>query len=816
MGEKERRFYDTLRDLFVGAKVEGKSGFIKMMRFKTDYFNAVFSKFRQDVTEELKEFPEFREELFDKLYSFFRRYFSEGGSIQFAFTPLQENVWERVYTDKDTALFFKTKNLYYVKTDRIWRSMNVDVDGFKFFFDASGVEHRKAYEKKEIIYEFTSVSEDGTINLKALYSERGRVTKINDILKELKRKKVTEEILEKASRIYEKQNEVDYFINKDACSFLKDQFDLWLRQYLMDEESVFSERRLKQLKTLKTVAFKIIDFISQFEDELRKVWEKPKFVLDSHYVITLDKVKEVCGEDFLEKHIVPDILKSEKQKQEWKELLGVEATNKADLIEKEILPSKEWKKLPIDTKNFDEGFQWRLIEKICENHELDKVLDGWLIKSENWQVLNTILPKFREKVQTIYIDPPFNKEQDADYFYNVRYKDSTWITMLENRLNLAKNILKGSGSIFVRCDYNGNMYVRLLMNEIFEGNFGNEIVINRFRRQLGELTRFNVATDNIFYYSKLGTPYFTTVNRKRICSFCGKEMEPRWRPMSSPGLRFPPERVILGRKLLPPKGRHWTFTQKKIEMMEKEGRIRIENAQSYVDLEGSRVNGAPEYLQTEDTPVDSLWTDLKGYVFGSKFPTENPEELLKRVIEVSSKEGDLIMDFFLGSGTTTAVAQKLRRKWIGVEIAEHFHELVLPRMKKVLAGEKSGISKEASWQGSGFFKYYELEQYEQTLDKAVYKESHPLINWSSENIYSRYVFLKDEKMLKAIEIDYENKAVQVDLFKLYPNMDVAETLSNLKGKWIKKLTRDHVEFEDGETFDLKNLDWKLIQPLIWW
>jgi adenine-specific DNA-methyltransferase len=115
------------------------------------------------------------------------------------------------------------------------------------------------------------------------------------------------------------------------------------------------------------------------------------------------------------------------------------------------------------------------------------------------------LPKFKEKIQTIYIDPPFNKEQDADYLYNVKYKDSTWITLLENRLKLARDLLKETGSIFVRCDYNGNMYVRLLMNEIFgEENFRNEIVVKRIKKQTFEEPKtFTVDYDNLYFYSKL-------------------------------------------------------------------------------------------------------------------------------------------------------------------------------------------------------------------------------------------------------------------------------------------------------------------------
>ena len=101
--------------------------------------------------------------------------------------------------------------------------------------------------------------------------------------------------------------------------------------------------------------------------------------------------------------------------------------------------------------------------------------------------------------------------------------------------------------------------------------------------------------------------------------------------------------------------------------MEREGRIRIDEGTKYVDLEGNRVEGLPEYLQTEETPVDSNWTDLKGYVFGARYPTENPEELLERVVQTSSNENDLVLDAFAGSGTTLAVAEKLGRRWIGID-----------------------------------------------------------------------------------------------------------------------------------------------------
>jgi hypothetical protein len=130
--------------------------------------------------------------------------------------------------------------------------------------------------------------------------------------------------------------------------------------------------------------------------------------------------------------------------------------------------------------------------------------------------------------------------------------------------------------------------------------------------------------------------------------------------------------------------------------------------------------------------------------------------------------------------------------------------------------DKSGISKEVKeYQGGGFFKYYELEQYEETLANCKYEDG-DLFNVSGRSSYQEYVFMKDEKMLKALEIDYENKKVKVDLSKLYENVDIAETLSNLTGKWIKKIRENEVEFEDGSVVNTEDLDYKLIKPLIWW
>lgn len=306
-----------------------------------------------------------------------------------------------------------------------------------------------------------------------------------------------------------------------------------------------------------------------------------------------------------------------------------------------------------------------------------------LIFGDNLQVMKTLL-KMKEQgllrnsdgmqgIRLIYIDPPFGTgdeygPRDGEMAYSAKTKGVKFIEFLRKRLVFMRELLTADGGIYIRLDYHFGHYIKLVMDEVFGlENFQNEIVINRFKRQLRGLKKFNVATDTLFYYTKSSVNIFSETSRARICSFCGQDVEPAWRAMHSPELRNPPERKILGRKLLPPKKRHWTFTQEKIDLMEKEGRIRINKDISYIDLEGRRISGLPEYLQTEETPVDSNWTDLKGYVFGASYPTENPEELLERVIRVSSNENDIVLDAFAGSGTTLAVAEKLGRRWIGID-----------------------------------------------------------------------------------------------------------------------------------------------------
>lgn len=312
--------------------------------------------------------------------------------------------------------------------------------------------------------------------------------------------------------------------------------------------------------------------------------------------------------------------------------------------------------------------------------------NGWqnmLILGDNAQALKTLL-KMRERnqlinydgssgVRLVYIDPPFGTGDEYSAkgdrsAYSARIQGSRFIEFLRKRLILLRELMADEGVIFCRIDYHFGHYVKVILDEIFgEQNLQNEIIINRVARRLRNLTRLNVGTESIFFYSKSSSFYFSNPEMPRSCNFCGAEKKPIWEDLTSPGLRNPPERIIFGTEYLPRRNRHFMYTQENINELEREGRLRLNPEIEYYDLKGNKIEARPEYLQTESVPIDNNWTDLRGYAYTTDYPTENHEQLLERIIKMGSVEGDIVLDAFAGSGTTLAVAEKLKRRWIGID-----------------------------------------------------------------------------------------------------------------------------------------------------
>ena len=242
--------------------------------------------------------------------------------------------------------------------------------------------------------------------------------------------------------------------------------------------------------------------------------------------------------------------------------LGLKKLENDDLLKTK---NDQYQFLPIDTKYFKD----LEIEILDSFDNLDEALDGHLIHSENYQALNTLKEKYKEKVQCIYIDPPFNLGKNADFNYKVNYKDSNWATILENRIRLAHSLLSDTGSIFVRCDHNGNFIVRCLLDNIFgKDNLLNEIILSRGRNESGSPSKLETTTDVLFFYGKENFSIKKVTTKRSIANV-------KWTSFTMGGDRNPPERIFLGKVIYPRKGQHFSLVQYKVDDLLRDKYIRL-------------------------------------------------------------------------------------------------------------------------------------------------------------------------------------------------------------------------------------------------
>ncbi|MBH0273940.1 site-specific DNA-methyltransferase [Helicobacter pylori] len=750
MKTNEAQFYEVLENLFIGVKIEDqqesllnpnakalKNGMINLMKAKSQYYQSKKQELKKLIDSKCQNNNDLKEELFDKLYSFFKRYFSANGGIYFNDTPLYDSLYtksgyEKCSLKKDTALFYKTKDLYYVKSETNYKDFCFELENILFNFDTSLLESKKYNEKVDLIFDLKDTdTKTNTLNFSVSLSSKGAQTKTNEILKDCFNQgvKLDEEVLKKAFGKFKKQGSMDYFIHKNALGFLKEQLDLYLFEYLFKEMTAFDAKRLNEINIIKEVALQVIVLVSEFENELCKIWNKPRFVLNSHFIVSLDKLKAKNYD--LNK--ITNHKNYPKQVKEWQDL-NLKITD--NLLENEFLP--------LDTIYFKD------LEEEIKNLFSENEINGTLIKSENYQALNSLKNRYKEAIDCIYIDPPFNT--GSDFAYIDRFQDSTWLSLMHNRLQLAYDFLSPQGSFYLHLDNNANYLGRMLLNDIFgKENFRNEIIWYYSNKMANSGNSFAKNTETILNYSKDEEYIFY------------RQKEPRSEP------------VLLSKR----EGRDG-----------KNMRARDENGKVIYELSHERY-------------VDTLWniaiigsTSTERVKSGENL-TQKPEKLLERVIKASSNENSIVCDFFAGSGTTCAVAHKMKRKYIGVEMGEHFESVILPRLKKVIGGFKSGATKE--FNGGGVVKVYALESYEEILRKIKYEDNDKPLAYDEQ--YSDLVERKEHSYTLNVEA----------LEKM--GVDIKETLENLHGVGVEFFNEKVVKFKgnDKEVEILKALK----EALIW-
>jgi len=372
----------------------------------------------------------------------------------------------------------------------------------------------------------------------------------------------------------------------------------------------------------------------------------------------------------------------------------------------------------------------RLLEEAPELGYGDRDAGNMLIQGDNLEALKALLPYYAGQVKCIYIDPPYNTGAAFEH-YDDKLEHSMWLAMMWPRLELLWELLAEDGSIWVSIDDREAHYLKVILDEVFGRNdfLANVVWQKRYSREnrgvLGD------AHEHILVYVKDELLFRQQANRIPLDEKQAKiyrnpdnpnETDPtkRWRglPMTAQGYRPNQMYQIVapsGKVHTPPEGRCWSMIESEFQKKLAEGRI----------YWGKKDDAAPSiirYLSEVDGVVPWTWwphedaghTDESKKesirIFGgdNSADTPKPERLIERIFQIATNSGDLVLDSFLGSGTTAAVAQKMGRRFIGIELGDHAVTHCVPRLRKVIDGEQGGISKAQNWRGGGGFRFYRL------------------------------------------------------------------------------------------------------------
>lgn len=391
-----------------------------------------------------------------------------------------------------------------------------------------------------------------------------------------------------------------------------------------------------------------------------------------------------------------------------------------------------------------------------KRNENGTITDNLIIKGNNLLALHSLKKEFAGKVKLIYIDPPYNTDKDS-FRYNDSFNHSTWLTFMKSRLEVAKDLLSIDGGIYVQADWNEIHYLKILMDDVFgRDNFRNEIVWfyeNKFKFQFTK--NFNNDTEAILFYSKKnGSQFFKHV-------------------------KVPVKNKRKQNQVT------WDKEAKKMVTVKDE-------------------NGNVVYYESDDKIVGTLWNiprinsqskerkDLLG---------QKPEELIERILLAGTEEGDLVLDFFIGTGTTCSVAQKMNRRYIGVEQLDYINTMTIPRMIDVFTGaDKSGISKKVNWQGGGSFIYLELKKYNQTFIEKIEEAK------STQELFKVWEQMKAKSFLN-YNVDIQKQEQHIEDFKLLNLNEQRQHLCELLNKNQLYVNLSSLNDENFEcTAEEKNLN----------
>ena len=747
-------------------------------------------------------------EIYDHLYGFFRRYYSEGDFL--SKRVYKPGVYAIPYEGEDVKLHWANADQYYIKTTEYLRDYafrlrpNNATDPMRVRFhleDATEGQHGNVTpadaKKRVFVLRHTDFiaevqGEDGRRELVARFEYRPasiadwpteerqgkqrpptqkdlirlaarRLLNVDDRrlihwLKELATPYVTAtgEATDK-SRLqvhlnrYTARNTFDCFIHKDLGGFLRRELDFYIKNEVMHLDDVENEtaprveQYLSKIKAVRRIGHAIIDFLAQLEDFQKTLWMKKKFVVETSYCIRMACIPETFW---------PHILANDAQRDEWTTLLATK--NLKDNIHRLI----------VDTRHFDRSFVDRCLAAI--DHDLDDLVDGLLVHSENWQALRLLQQKYAGQIKHVYIDPPYNTDA-ASILYKNDYKHSSWLSLLDNRLQLSSMMMREDAILTVAIDENELERLGLLLGALFPSHARTCVTIIH---NPGGIQGNNFSYNNDF-------AYFVYPAKGKSIGFWNREDNPDIRPLrdvsTGQHLRtdarncfypilvkdneivgfgdvcddsFHPQSANIDAgdgicEVYPidPKGneRKWVFGRQRVESIIRELSPRYIRSRGIVDI----------YRRKTMFNYKTVWTDnrynanthgskLLRHVIGAmahQFTFPKSLYTVMDCVEAATQtidDSSIILDYFAGSGTTGHAVINLnreddgKRKFILVEMSDYFDTVLLPRIKKVMFAPewKNGtVSQKPTSRdverSPRIVKIIRLESYEDTLNNLV-------------------------------------------------------------------------------------------------
>jgi adenine-specific DNA-methyltransferase len=744
-------------------------------------------------------------EIYNNLLDFFSRYYDEGDFI--SQRRYSKGKYAIPYEGEEVKLHWANADQYYIKTSEYFKDYTFG-DGFgnKVHFkilDAE-TEQNNNKSKNKKFFQLTSQEKKfeliddefyiyveykaGTQKTQKPYNteiidafvkftnaDLSKYQKFSGIA--VKERGQETSLLEKHLTQYTAKNSFDYFIHKNLRGFLNQELDFYIKNEIirLDDIDETDEAKTKLIltkaKVLRTIAKKIIAFLAQLEDFQKKLFLKKKFVTETNYCITLDRIDE---------SFYKEIVTNDEQRKEWVKLFAIdEIKNNPGELESKTAYSeplteqflKENPYLVLDTAFFSAEFKEKLVASI---DDFDEKLDGLLIHSENFQALNLLQRKYQDSIKTIYIDPPYNTGSDNSFAYKDNYQHSSWATMMNDRAELSWNLMNDKGCIFVSTDDGEYANLKLTFEGIFgPDNFVSDIIWNS-RKSVSNDAFISGATNHTTFFAKNYSVLSQNKEEFRISGavsgFDNPDNDPKgpWKldPFDAPGIRENETYIIknpnTGVEYLPPAGRCWRYPPEEFKRYLKEGRIlfgKTGNSKpgfkrylSEAENKGLTVTtlwNIEDVLEDNENDLEikkgtQAWTDCKTTtegtqllldMFGDSLPKTfidtikpKPVEFVQKAIDVSSGKKSHILDYFAGSGTTGHATinlnrrDKTTRKYILCEMGEYFDILLKPRVIKAIYSKTWKDGKPIGREGlSQAFKYIRLESYEDTLNNIKFE-----------------------------------------------------------------------------------------------